>query len=269
MVAGPDSGAVARRASLWWEHYLILGTLLLLAAASWAVLVVQSRADMQNGFTMGMAASIFLLVWVVMMVAMMFPASAPMVLVFARVQAEKRQRGRPFVPTSIFVCGYLLIWLAAGTFGYGSSLIGERIGANSVWLADNGPRVTGVVLVIAGLYQLTPLKRVCLAGCQSPFSFITSSWREGYGGALHMGLHHGLYCLGCCWLLFVILFPLGMMNIALLAAISGLIFAEKVLPYGNRVTWGAATVLVVYGLAVIIHPALLPVMDAHRHSMDM
>ncbi|HEX6507485.1 MAG TPA: DUF2182 domain-containing protein, partial [Chloroflexota bacterium] len=177
--------------------------------------------------------------------------------------------GNVFVPAWVFTAAYLLIWLAAGAVAYGAAVIGQRIGSDSMWLSTNGPRLTGGLLVLAGVYQLTPLKRICLSKCRSPLSFVLSSWRDGYGGTLRMGLQHGLYCLGCCWLLFVILFPLGMMNIALLAVLTLVIFAEKALPFGNRISWVAGAGLAAYGLAVIISPDLLPTMATHTNNMQM
>jgi predicted metal-binding membrane protein len=270
MIESQRSAMVAPPSSpLRRERNVILGTLLLLAAAAWGILVVQAHASMQTGLTMGMQASLFLLIWIVMMVAMMFPAAAPMILIFARVQAGKRTQGRAFVPTWIFAAAYVVIWTTAGAVGYVGAVLGERVGAGNMWFMTNGARLTGALLVLAGVYQFTPLKRMCLSKCRSPLAFVISSWRDGFQGAVRMGLQHGLYCFGCCWLLFVILFPLGMMNIALLAVLTLVIFAEKVLPYGDRVSWFAAAVLVAYGLAVVVSPGLLPTMANTQDTMHM
>jgi predicted metal-binding membrane protein len=114
------------------------------------------------------------------------------------------------------------------------------------------------VLIAAGLYQLTPFKDLCLSKCRTPITFIMTSWRDGAAGALRMGLLHGAYCLGCCWLLFVILFPLGIMNIAAMAGISLVIFAEKTLPWGRVAARATAAALVAYGVVVIAAPQVLP-----------
>jgi predicted metal-binding membrane protein len=119
-------------------------------------------------------------------------------------------------------------------------------------------RAGGVLLVLAGVYQVTPLKDVCLRQCRTPMSFVMTRWRDGRGGAVRMGFLHGVYCMGCCWLLFVILVPLGVMNVAAMAAVAALVFAEKVLPVGKAVSYLAGVVLVVYGVAVMANPALLP-----------
>src|SRR5262249_20653389 len=115
----------------------------------------------------------------------------------------------------------------------------------------------------------TPLKNVCLTACRSPMGFVMTSWEEGAGGALRMGLHHGLVCLGCCWLLFVILFPLGLMNVAAMAVITVLIFAEKAVPWGRRAAQIGAAVLIACGLAVIAVPSLLPTFASGATIDDM
>jgi predicted metal-binding membrane protein len=249
---------MARTASypLPGERNLILASLLLLAGGAWALLVWQSAMtdDDMMGLTMGMGAPLFIAIWVAMMVAMMFPTAAPMILMFARVHAGKRQRGQSFVPTWVFVSSYLVVWTLFGVLAYAVAVGAERLAERSMWLMDNAGRFGGGVLILAGLYQLSPLKYACLAKCRTPLDFILGSWREGYGGSFRMGLEHGAYCLGCCWLLFVILFPLGVMNVAAMAVITLLIFAEKSLPLGRQMGLIAAAALIVYGALVVFLP---------------
>ena len=246
------------------ERNVILALLLVLAVASWAILVWQSATmdNMATGLTMGMGAALFLAIWVVMMMAMMFPTAAPMILMFARVQRDKRQSGRAFVPTWVFVSAYLLIWTLFGVLAYVGAVWAERLAYQVPWVMANAARIGGSVFVLAGLYQLSPLKRSCLAKCRTPLDFILSSWRDGYMGSFRMGLEHGMYCLGCCWLLFVIFFPLGMMNVAMLAVVTVLIFAEKSLPLGQRIAQLAALLLIAYGVLVVVVPGTLPTMRA-------
>ncbi len=215
--------------SLQRERTLILTVLLILTAASWAILIWQSRTanTMGMGLTMGMGAALFLAIWVVMMIAMMFPAAA-------------------------------LIWTLFGGLIYLGANVSGVLAQQVPWLMMNASRIVGGIVVLAGLYQLTPLKRVCLAKCCTPLDFILHSWRDGYPGAFRMGLEHGIYCLGCYWLLFVLLFPLGMMNIAAMALLTALIFAEKVVPRGARIAQFAALALILYGALVIVVPAALP-----------
>jgi predicted metal-binding membrane protein len=240
----------------------ILVSLLVLAASAWATLIWQyARADGQMmGLTMGLGAPLFIAIWVVMMVAMMFPTAAPMILMFARVHASKRERGQSFVPTWVFVGSYMVVWTLFGVIAYVIAVGIEALMRQSMWIMDNAARFGGGVLILAGLYQLSPLKRSCLSKCRTPLDFILGSWRDGYGGAFRMGLEHGAYCLGCCWMLFVILFPLGVMNVAAMAAVTLLIFAEKSLPLGPRIGQIAAVILIAYGALVVFMPDVLPTM---------
>ncbi|MEO8714097.1 MAG: DUF2182 domain-containing protein, partial [Acetobacteraceae bacterium] len=144
----------------------------------------------------------------------------------------------------------------------------EAIARRAALSPTTAARVGGAVLVAAGLYQLTPMKDICLSKCRTPITFIMTAWRDGATGALRMGVLHGAYCLGCCWLLLVILFPLGIMNIAAMAAVTLLVFAERTLPRGRPVARVAAGALVVYGAVVIIAPWVLPTFTSHA-SMEM
>jgi len=243
------------------ERYLILGSLLVLAAISWALLIWQSaNMNTQMGLTMGMSAALFIALWVVMMIAMMFPTAAPMILMFTAVYAGKRRQEQHFVPTWVFVSAYLLIWTLFGVLAYPLALGSEKLAEQSMWLMQNAARLGGAILVIAGLYQLSPLKHVCLSKCRTPLQFILGSWHDGYGGAFRMGLEHGAYCLGCCWLLFVILFPLGIMNIAVMALLTVLIYAEKSFPIGRQISQAAGVALILYGVLVTFIPNALPSM---------
>jgi predicted metal-binding membrane protein len=242
------------------ERNLILVSLLVLAGIAWVLLIRQAQADdgMAMGLTMGMSAPLFLAIWVVMMAAMMFPTAAPMILVFARVSAGKRAGGQAFVPAWVFTGAYLLVWTAFGVVCYLAAIIAGNMAERSMWLMENAARIGGVVLILAGAYQLSPLKDICVSKCRTPMAFIMSSWRDGYGGAVRMGITHAAYCLGCCWLLFVLLLPLGMMNVAAMALITLLIFAEKSLPAGLLISRVAAAVLIAYGSVVLFIPDLLP-----------
>jgi predicted metal-binding membrane protein len=207
---------------------------------------------------MGMAAPLFMAMWVAMMVAMMFPASAPMILAYARTQAGKRAEGRPYVPTAFFVVPYVAVWTIFGVLGFAVARGVAEVAGDSMWAMDNLPRIGGALLVAAGIYQLTPLKRVCLRRCRTPLAFMLSYWRDGRAGAMSMGLRHGLYCLGCCWVLFLVLLPIGVMNVAAMVAVAALVFAEKAMPRGELVAKVAAVVLVGYGVLAMLVPRALP-----------
>lgn len=242
------------------QRNLILAALLGLAAIAWLVLVFQWAAADDGegmGLRMDMGLALFMAVWVVMMVAMMFPTAAPMILAFGRIQANTREREYPYVPTAVFVAAYLAVWSAAGVGAFVLAGWAESLGSNRAWFNDNAARIGGGLLMLAGAYQVSPLKRVCLSRCRTPLSFILSYWRPGYRGSVLLGLRHGAYCMGCCWMLFAILFPLGIMNVAAMAVITAAIFAEKSLVLGSRASYAAAGVLVLYGLAVLVSPDLL------------
>ncbi len=245
--------------SLQREHPLFLALLLILAAASWVMLIWQSSMmkSMGLGLTMGMGATLFLAIWVVMMIAMMFPATAPMNLVFARVQRDRHSGRRPSVSPWIFVGAYLLIWTLFGLLAYLGALTASGLAQQIPWIMMNAARIGGGILVLAGLYQFAPLKRVCLAKCCTPLDFILGSWRDGSTGAFRMGLEHGISCLGSNWLLFVLLFPLGIMNIAVMAVLTVLIFAEKMVPRGERIAQGVGLALILSGILVIVVPTTL------------
>jgi predicted metal-binding membrane protein len=244
------------------QRNVILGLLLALAAGAWAALIWQGAdADMDMTMassTMGLRAPLFLAIWVTMMVAMMFPTAAPMILTFHKVQAGKRERGDAFVSTWMFVAAYILVWTLAGVAAYAGALAAETIAVRAALSSTTAARIGGAVIILAGIYQLTPLKDLCLSKCRTPITFIMTSWRDGVVGALRMGLLHGAYCLGCCWLLFVILFPLGIMNIAAMAVITLIVFAEKTLPWGRLAPRATAAALVAYGAVVIAAPQVLP-----------
>ncbi len=179
------------------QRKIILGLLVFLAAAAWISLAWQA-AGMNMPMaspTMGMGPPLFLAIWIVMMVAMMFPTAAPMILTFHRVQGAKRQRSEAFVSTWVFVGAYLLIWTLSGIAAYlgaaGAEALAERVGLSTPIIA----RIGGVILLLAGIYQFSPLKDVCLAKCRTPMTFILTSWRDGVGGAIRMGMAHGIYCL--------------------------------------------------------------------------
>jgi predicted metal-binding membrane protein len=196
-----------------------------------------------EGPSMGLGAFTFLTAWTAMMVAMMFPTAAPMILMFARVQAGKRQQGKAFVATWIFVAGYLVLWIAFGLPVYGLAVAIERVVDQAGIAATGLARAGGLLILLAGLYQLSPLKRACLAHCRSPLHFVLNQWRDGALGALVMGVRHGVYCLGCCWLLFLLLLPLGFMNIGAMLLLTALIFAENGSSLqssgADRSCWGA------------------------------
>jgi predicted metal-binding membrane protein len=232
--------------------------------AIWAVTVARMCGmDGGPGTDLG-ALGWFLGVWVTMMAAMMLPSVAPMALLFARVSGERRRRGRSFVPTWVFLCGYLSAWTGYGLVAYGLFRLISAADIHALAWHEQGPLVAGGAIGAAGIYQLTPLKRACLRHCRSPLHFILGGWREGHRGALLMGLEHGAYCVGCCWGLMLILFALGVMSITWMLVVAGLIFAEKVLPFGERLTPYFAVACVAAGIWVAAAPGSVPGLKQHN-----
>jgi predicted metal-binding membrane protein len=240
--------------------------LLLGAAIAWAIVVQQSLA--MGSMMQGMASMsaepasllVFLPLWVSMMVAMMFPAIAPVVSLFATLSQRRRTAGEAAAPTWLFLTGYLVVWSLFGLGAYLLSLIVPALGMMATGLRMDQPVAAGIVLGLAGLYQLSPLKQVCLRHCRSPLSVILHGWQAGWAGAFRMGFVHGGYCLGCCWGLMLVLFAVGLMNLAWMIILTVVIFLEKVVPYGPWVSKLSAIVLILFALFTIAMPLLNPPM---------
>lgn len=194
-----------------------------------------------------LSATAFLVTWLVMMVAMMFPSIAPITLAFAGVT---RRRGEGLLPTASFVMGYLMIWTAIGLLPL---VVFEAFG--QMWIPTPSwlPRLGGAVIVLAGIYQLTPLKDACLRSCRSPLGFILShDFGGGWAAAVQAGGAHGLWCLGCCWALMAVLAVLGLMNIVWMAVIAVVIFIEKNMRFGDVVPKLVGAACVIGGLVLLI-----------------
>jgi predicted metal-binding membrane protein len=185
--------------------------------------------------------------WAVMMVAMMVPSATPMLLVFATITRNRCAQGRAFVPVWVFLAGYLALWTA---FSLAATLAQwglHSLALISPMMVGTNPLLGSVLLMAAGVYQWTPLKEACLRHCQMPLQFLLIRWRDGLAGAFLMGLRHGAYCLGCCWLLMVVLFAVGVMNLAWIAALSVLVLVEKLFPRKCGVAKMAGLVLMGWG----------------------
>jgi predicted metal-binding membrane protein len=194
-------------------------------------------------------------VWVTMMAAMMLPSAAPSVALFSRTAAQGSGSG---TATPAFVGGYLAVWTAFGLVAY--ALQRAVAAADPAFLDWDraGPWVAGGAVAAAGLYQLSPLKRVCLRHCRSPLHFLLARWRPGARGALRMGAEHGAWCAGCCWALMLVLFAVGVMSVVWMAVVALVVFAEKVLPAGERVARGLAVALIAFGIWIAVAPGSVP-----------
>lgn len=279
-------GVVRPATPLERSRLLVLVILVAVTAAAWALTMYQARTmEMSMGIiirgaadhdTMGMGGMAssgmagmsahawsvdtllaFLTAWTVMMAAMMFPATAPMLLLF---HTTSMKRHGSSIPTWIFTAAYLAVWAGIGLVAWvsveiGSDLVG-RLDADdrALW----APIALGATVAAAGVYQLTPLKRLCLDQCRSPLNFLMQHWREGRLGALHMGVHHGLYCLGCCWALFAVLVAAGVMSLAWMTLLTLVIFVEKVLPLGPRTSTISGVLLVLLAVLVMTGATAMP-----------
>ena len=181
----------------------------------------------------------------------MVPSASPLILMMAAANRKRRQRDDPLVPTGLFLGGYLLAWTLFSALATVAQWGLHASALLSPAMVGTSPVLGGVLLLLAGVFQFTSLKHACLAHCRSPLGFMMGHWREGGMGAVRMGLEHGLYCVGCCWILMALLFVAGVMNLAWVAAISVFVLAEKVLPRGELVGKLGGVVFVVAGLVML------------------
>ena len=192
-------------------------------------------------------ALLMVIMWAVMMAAMMLPSAAPMILLFATIDRKRHQDGALHGRTWIFASGYVAVWVGFSIVATALQWQLERAALLSPMMASTSVLFGGIVLVAAGLYQLTPLKQACLKHCRSPLDFILHHWRAGMGGAAAMGLAHGVYCLGCCWMLMALLFVGGIMNLLWIAAIAAFVLIEKTAPAGHWLGRAAGLGLIAWG----------------------
>ncbi|HEY7966092.1 MAG TPA: DUF2182 domain-containing protein [Solirubrobacteraceae bacterium] len=244
----PDAVLAAMRARLG----LVAVLLGLTAVAWWSTAVSMAGMDAGPGTDLG-TLGWFVGVWTVMMAAMMFPAVAPTVSLYARL-THRRGLDRPL----LFSAAYLLVWGAAGVLAYAVYRVGRAaLGPQLAWHAG-GRWLAGAVLVLAAVYEFTPLKNICLQKCRSPLGFLLGSWRDGRRGALAMGGRHAAWCVGCCWALMAALFALGVMSLVWMAFVAALITLEKTLPWRRVATWGTAAALLALAVLLLAAPEQVP-----------
>lgn len=253
------------------DQRVVLALLVAVIAASWAYLLAGAGMDMSAldmtrmsrtaapmgdmaptaSWSTGYSLMMFIMWWV-MMIAMMLPSASPMILLFAAVNGRQRQAGNRHVPTTNFALGYVLAW--AGFSLAATALQGglAHAGLMAPWMVINHQLTAAAVLLAAGLYQLTPLKRTCLRHCRQPVMYLATHWRPGKRGALIMGLEHGAYCLGCCWFLMLLLFFGGVMNLYWIIGLALLVLLEKTLPAGRWLGYGAGLLLIAGGTWLLL-----------------
>ncbi|HUS53388.1 MAG TPA: DUF2182 domain-containing protein [Thermohalobaculum sp.] len=196
--------------------------------------------------------ALMFVMWAVMMIAMMTPSAAPMILLHAAIIRKRPEADRPAAATAAFTAGYLAVWTGFSVLATLLQWGLEQATLLSPMMVATSPYLGGALLIAAGAYQVTPLKQACLQHCRSPVQFLTSHWRPGTGGAVRIGLEHGLYCLGCCWVLMALLFVGGVMNLLWIAAIAIFVLTEKILPHGSLLDRSTGALLVLSGLWLIV-----------------
>jgi predicted metal-binding membrane protein len=197
----------------------------------------------------------FLGIWVVMMAAMMFPSVAPTIALYSRMT-----RQRSLLLPIVFTSGYLAIWAVAGAVAFALVAGVGHLSEDALAWDRAGRPVAGTILILAALYQLTPLKDACLGKCRSPLGFLLGAWRDGTSGAFQMGAKNGTWCVGCCWALMASLFALGVMSVAWMVVVTGLITIEKTIPWSRVAPYGIALLLLSLGVLLLIAPGAIPLL---------
>ena len=191
-----------------------------------------------------------------MMLAMMTPTVVPMVLMFTTVNRQKKLKGQPYAPTFAFLSGYLVAWGMFSLLASAAQWLLHEYGLLNPMMNSTSYLLSGAVLILAGVYQWTPMKDACLHQCRTPLGFLMAAWKDGRFGAFQMGMHHGLFCVGCCWALMAVLFSVGVMNILWVVLITIFVLLEKALPYSATITRTiTGTGLIVWGVCwLMLYP---------------
>ncbi len=246
----------------------IVALLIALSVLAWAYTVHQARlmdemeSAMWRDMDMSMNAMepswtpldavLAFVMWAVMMAAMMLPGTSPMVQAFASINRRRRERDAPYVPTALFVAGYLIVWAAFAALATALQWLLQLIGLLTTMMQSSSYYLSAGLFLAAGVYQFSPLKEMCLAYCRSPDGFILSEWRDGTLGATIMGVRHGSFCLGCCAALMVLLFAVAVMDLRWVAALTVMVTAEKILPGARLWRLGIGAGLMVAGLGFAV-----------------
>jgi predicted metal-binding membrane protein len=246
------------------DRFIIITGLLLIALLSWLYMVYLYRQmtymDMNAlFFAMPMTAKwtyidfmLLFLMWLVMMIAMMTPSVSPLILVFAKINRERKQQNHPFAHVALLMTGYFLVWAAFSLAATSLQWFLQQISLLSPDMKTTSKVLGSMILITTGIFQFTPLKQTCLAHCRSPLNFVLQHWKDGKLGALRMGLENGLYCLGCCWMLMVLLFVTGIMNLLWVSIIAMFVLFEKMLSGFKWIPYLAGILLILYGILLLI-----------------
>jgi len=251
---------MARRVNWRRDRVVVVTALATVIALAWAYLLTgagmgMSAFEMTCVSELGMTRAVWtpgyavlmFFMWWIMMVAMMLPSAAPVILLFATVNRQQRDTGHPYVATSIFAFGYLAAWAAFSLVAAALQWGFELTGILSPMLVSTNATFGGLLLLAAGVYQLTPIKHACLRHCRSPLAFLGAHWRRGARGALRMGLLHGAFCVGCCWFLMGLMYFGGVMNLYWMAGLALFVLFEKTVPAGHWLGCVTGVALLVWG----------------------
>ena len=264
-------GSLIAPSQLNRDRFIVVAGLLVLIGVSWSYLFFVSNdmnsTDMQMSPGMGWSAvtadvmpwgtaewvSMFTM-WSVMMIGMMIPSASPMILLFSKVNRQRQDGNQPYVSTGIFVIGYVIVWTFFSVFATSANYILHASSLLSGVMGQSESAILGgCLLIAAGLFQWTPWKNACLDQCRTPMGFLMTEWRDGGIGALRMGLKHGLYCVACCWLIMLLIFVLGVMNLVWIAALSIFVLLEKVVPKGLWIGRASGIVFVIWGSLLLFN----------------
>jgi predicted metal-binding membrane protein len=239
------------------DRAIVVASLAAIAGLAWAYLfgLTQDMSSMDDMPGMAMRSepasfSLTATMWAVMMVGMMLPSATPMILLFTMVQ--RKQGKQPVLTTGAFAAGYLVIWGGFAVAAAGLQIELGEMALLSPSLTLVSKRLAGMAFLLAAVYEFSPLKNRCLTQCSSPIGFIMSHWRPGVAGAFRMGACHGVFCVGCCWALMLLLFSAGVMNLLWVAGLAVLVLVQKILPYGRVTTTATGTAMAVIGAAILI-----------------
>jgi predicted metal-binding membrane protein len=249
------------------ERGIIIAGLISITALAW-LYIVMLAADMAPMGDMGAMSNqmsmpqmqagrntteLFLnfIMWAVMMVAMMIPSAAPMILAFSTIN-RKQASQNSIGTTTLFLVGYVLVWTSFSALATLAQWGLHSAALLSPMMTSNSPLLGGILLVSAGIFQFTPYKHACLGHCRTPIGFLLTEWREGNRGALVMGIRHGVFCVGCCWLIMTLLFVAGVMNLLWIAVLAVYILLEKIVPIGNWFSHAAGLLLIIWGISLMV-----------------
>jgi len=238
-----------------WHRTLLVGSIGLVSLAAWLMLW-QFGAALHGPVHHHAAASgppfalLFIGSWTVMTMAMMLPTSVPLIATFQTIAGPRPDRS---LLIALVVLGYLAIWVAVGLVCYAGGLLLPQLVARSAWLQDRESAGAGLLLITAGVYQFTPLKYRCLDKCRSPLGFVLGYWRGEHErrNAFRLGLHHGIFCVGCCWALMLLMFAVGVGNVVWMLLLGAVMAVEKNVSWGRRLSAPLGALLTIGGLAML------------------